>query len=103
MISADYGRDFGSVTYNILYMIPLSKSKRTNVFIGGGIGNISIDEEGPDDMDYTEQEYTLYNFEVGYKASFWFLGPYAKVRHSFIKGTKTWRLFILGLDIDIFI
>lgn len=103
MISVDYGSEFGSLTYNTLYMIPLSKSKRTNICIGGGIGNISVDEEGQDGLDYSKKEYTMYNFEVGCKTSLWYLGPYAKVRHSFIKGTKTWRLLILGLDIDIYL
>ena len=103
MISTDYGSEFDALSYNMLYMIPLTKSKRTNIFIGSGIGSIEIDEKGSDDMDYAEQKHTIYNLEVGYKTGFWFLGPYAKVRHSFIKGTKTWRLFILGFDIDIFI
>ncbi len=89
-------------TYNILYMIPLSKSKKTNFFLGGGIGSFEIKEDCPyDARGYIKQKYTLYNFEVGCNPRLLgFLGSYTKVRYLYSKRTKNCIVFMLGIDFN---
>ena len=87
--------------HSILYMIPLSKSKKTIFFLGGGIGSIKIKIENPHDVGYTHQKYTLYNFEVGCNP--WlrgFLGYHTKVRYLYSKWSNSCIQFILGIDFN---
>ena len=87
--------------HNILYIIPLSKSKKTIFFLGGGIGSIKIKIENPYNVGYTHQKYTLYNFEVGCNPRLrGFLGYHAKGRYLYSKWSKSCIQFILGIDFN---
>lgn len=89
------------ITHNILYMIPLTKSKKTNFFLGGGIGSIEVEKENPHDAGYTKQKYTLYNFEVGCNPRLrGFLGYHTKIRYLYSKWSKSCIQFILGIDFN---
>ena len=86
--------------FNILYMIPLSKSKKTTFFLGGGIGDIK-EEADPSEPGSTRQKYTLYNIEVGCNPRLiGFLGSYAKVRYLYSKWSNSRIQFILGIDFN---
>ena len=97
----DHGsHDWSYSIFNILYMIPLSKSKKTTFFLGGGIGNVK-EEADPFEPGSTRQKYTLYNFEVGCNPRLiGFLGSYAKVRYLYSKWSNSRIQFILGIDFN---
>jgi len=102
MISLDYSSGVNSAIYNLLYIKRLSKDKNIHVFGGGGIGSFQINERTkPYYIDYNKQNYTLYNFEIGCKATLWNLGSFAKFKYLYTKGAKNSVLFVFGFDVNI--
>jgi len=71
------------VAVNVLYMAQLAKSKRVNLFLGGGIGGLSV-PKGENEPGTVKG--FLYNLEAGiYVRAFWKIGLYGAGKYLYTK------------------
>lgn len=96
-------REFTYSTTSLLYMRPITKSKKTNIFAGAGIGSINLTEwkSGADSQEVSIKE-RLYSAEIGLKTQSPFFGFFVKYKWFYAKQVRNCMQLILGIDFNLY-
>lgn len=92
---------FSYSTNSLLYMRSITKSKKTNVFAGAGIGSIDLEEYGSG-TDHLRITSRLYSLEIGFKTQTPFLGLFIEYKWLYAKEWRNCTQLTLGIDFNLY-
>lgn len=96
-----FTHEFSYIIIDLLYRKSITKSKKTNIFTGAGIGSIDV-EEYRYGTDHSKTTSILYSMEIGCKTQTPFLGLFIKYKWFYAKDLKNCTQLILGIDFNIY-